>query len=233
MKRDRFDLPLTTDSEAAASAYREGSDRLLAAWNGTEAAFERAIAADPDFALAYIARARMHATFGQGAEARACTALARELVAKATDRERGHVHVIASAIEGKPGEAMVAAEQHLETYPCDALVLVQLLGALGLYASRGEAITIRHGSPSASATPATMARTGGSWRITAGRTPKPASPARASNRHSARWRCVAATATARMRLLTPISSLATPWKVNDFSRAGSIGIRTRASCVGT
>ena len=137
MQRDRFDLPLTTDSEAAASAYRDGFDRLLAAWNGVEEALDRAIAADPDFALAHAARARIHATFGRGAEARACTARARELVAKATDRERGHVHAIASAIEGKPREALAAAERHLETYPRDALVLLLLLGAFGLYAFSG------------------------------------------------------------------------------------------------
>jgi hypothetical protein len=137
MKRDRFDLPLTTDSEAAAAAYRDGFDRLLAAWNGVEAALDRAIAADPDFALAYIARARMHATFGQGAEARAGAARARQLATRVTDRERGHIHVIASAIEGRSAEALTAAERHLETYPRDALVLLLLLGAFGLYAFSG------------------------------------------------------------------------------------------------
>ena len=81
MRRDRFDLPLTTASDAAAAAYRDGFDRLLAAWNGVEEALDRAIAADPEFALAYIARARIHATFGQGGGARACAARARELVA--------------------------------------------------------------------------------------------------------------------------------------------------------
>ena len=137
MQRDRFDLPLTTASDAAAAAYRDGFDRLLAAWTGVEEAFDRAIAADPEFALAYIARARMHATFAHGGEARACAARARDLAAKTTDRERGHVHVIASAIEGKPAEALAAAEQHLDTYPRDALVLLLLLGAFGLYAFSG------------------------------------------------------------------------------------------------
>jgi tetratricopeptide (TPR) repeat protein len=137
VRRDRFDLPLTTASDAAAAAYRDGFDRLLAAWAGVEAALDRAIAADPEFALAYIARARMHATFGRGSEARACAARARDLAAKTTDRERGHVHVIASAIEGRPAEAMAAAEQHLDSYPRDALVLLLLLGAFGLYAFSG------------------------------------------------------------------------------------------------
>jgi Tfp pilus assembly protein PilF len=137
MHRDRFDLPLTTASEAAASAYRDGFDLLLAAWNGAGEALDRAIAADPDFALAHIARARLHALFGRGAEARAGAAQARALAVRATDRERGHVHVIASAIEGQPTQALAAAERHLETYPRDALVLLMLLGAFGLYAFSG------------------------------------------------------------------------------------------------
>ena len=137
MQRDRYGLPLSTASEAAASAYRDGFDRLLAAWNGTEEALDRAIAADPDFALAHIARARMHAVFGHGAEARACAARARDLAAPTTERERGHVHVIASAIEGKMAQALADAERHVDAYPRDALVLVLLLGAFGLYAFSG------------------------------------------------------------------------------------------------
>src|SRR4029078_10611301 len=108
-------------------AYRWGVGRLLAAWNGAEEALDRAIAADPDFALAHIARARMHAVFGRGAEARACAARARDLAAKPTERERGHVHVIASAIEGKAAQALADAERHIDAYPRDALVLVMLL----------------------------------------------------------------------------------------------------------
>src|SRR4029079_7627589 len=79
MQRDRYGLPLSTASEAAASAYRDGFDRLLAAGNGTDEALDRAIAEDPDFALAHIARARTYAVFGQGVEARACAARARDL----------------------------------------------------------------------------------------------------------------------------------------------------------
>ena len=137
MPRDRYGLPLSTASEAAASAYGDGFDGLLAAWNGAEEALDRAIAADPNFALAHIARARLYAIFGHGAEARAYAAQARNLATNATERERGHVHVIASAIEGKAAEALAAAERHVEVYPRDALVLVLLLGAFGLYAFSG------------------------------------------------------------------------------------------------
>ena len=82
---DRYGLTLSTSSAEAAAAYREGMDLLLAAWTGAAEAFERAIAADPDFALAHIARGRIHTFYQQGDVARQKAALARELVARNGD----------------------------------------------------------------------------------------------------------------------------------------------------
>ena len=139
MKRDRYDLPLTTDSEPAAAAYREGIDCILSGWIGADEALNRAIAADPDFGLAYIARARVHQLYAQSADARAMASRARELAARATRRERQHVEVLAAAVEGRPAAALAGAEEHLEEFPRDALVLAALLGAYGLYAFSGRA----------------------------------------------------------------------------------------------
>src|SRR6185312_4546869 len=110
MKLDRYDLPLTTDSEPAAAAYREGIDGLLSAWTGASEALARAIAADPKFALAYIARARIHQLYAEQTEARAMASRARELAAGATKRERGHIQILAAAVEGRPAEAIAGAE---------------------------------------------------------------------------------------------------------------------------
>jgi Tfp pilus assembly protein PilF len=137
MYRDRYDLPLTTRSDAAATFYRDGVDRMLSAWHGADDAFDKAIAADPDFALAYVARARVHQFNMEIADARAKAARARELTAALTPRERGHVAIMAAAIEGQPKAALTGAEVHLEEYPRDALVLGLLLGAFGLYAFSG------------------------------------------------------------------------------------------------
>ena len=137
MNRDRYDLPLSTTSVAAAVAYGEGLDGFLSAWTNAGAAFDRAITADPDFALAHIARARVHALYGEGIKAKGLAARARELAAQTTARERGHVDVIAAVIEGQPGKALAGAEQHLDEFPRDALVLSMLLGAFGLYAFSG------------------------------------------------------------------------------------------------
>lgn len=137
MNRDRYDLPLTTTSDRAAAHYRDGVDCMLSAWHVAEEAFDRAIEADAGFALAHIARARLHQLNMQGTEARNMTAHARQLAASADARERQHIEIMAAAIEGKPKVAMSGAEAHLEEYPRDALVLSMLLGAFGLYAFSG------------------------------------------------------------------------------------------------
>jgi hypothetical protein len=139
MNRDRYDLPLTTVSDSAAAFYRDGVDRILSAWYGAGEAFDRAIAEDPAFALAHIARARIHQMNMEVTEARAKAAHARQLAATASERERQHVEIMAAAIEGKPKIALTGAEQHLDRYPRDALVLSLLLGAFGLYAFSGRA----------------------------------------------------------------------------------------------
>jgi tetratricopeptide (TPR) repeat protein len=139
MNRDRYDLPLTTESERAAAFYRDGVDRMLSAWHGAANAFDAAIAEDPAFAIAHIARARIHQMNMEVTQARAEAALARQLAATASERERRHVEIMASVIEGQPRAALTGAEQHLEEFPRDALVLSLLLGAFGLYAFSGRA----------------------------------------------------------------------------------------------
>jgi hypothetical protein len=139
MNRDRYDLPLTTGSDRAAAFYRDGVDRILSAWYGADEAFDKAIAEDPGFALATIARARVHQLNMETAAARAKAARARELALTASRRERQHVEIMAAAIEGRPRAALEGAEQHLDEFPRDALVFGLLLGAFGLYAFSGRA----------------------------------------------------------------------------------------------
>jgi tetratricopeptide (TPR) repeat protein len=130
-------LTVTTTSGSAAAAYRAGSELLLAAWPGAAAKFEAAIAADPDFALAHIARARIHQMYAEGAAARASAGRAAALAEAASERERDHVAVLAAAIAGDSQRATALAERHLELYPRDSIVLSLLLGAFGLYAFSG------------------------------------------------------------------------------------------------
>jgi hypothetical protein len=138
--QDRYGLTLSTTSSEAAAAYCDGIDLLLSAWTGAAEAFDRAVAADPEFALAQIARARIHTFYQQGDVARKKAALARELVARnGTERERSHVETLALAVEGQIPAALAAALAHLETAPRDALVMSLPLGAFGLFAFSGMA----------------------------------------------------------------------------------------------
>ncbi|MDE2378667.1 tetratricopeptide repeat protein [Bradyrhizobium sp.] len=140
MHEDRYGLSISTTSDAAASAYREGVDLMLAGWPGAAEALERAATTDPDFALPHIARARLHSFYQQGDLARKKAAVARELVARRGDaRERSHVEALALAVEGRLPEALAATMRHVETWPRDAMVLAMPLGAFGLFAFSGMA----------------------------------------------------------------------------------------------
>jgi hypothetical protein len=65
---DRFGLPLTTRSAGAAENYVGAVDLMLSANVGAEALLDRALAADAEFALAHIARARLLAVQARVAE---------------------------------------------------------------------------------------------------------------------------------------------------------------------
>ena len=62
---DRYGLPVSTSSEAAAQAYRHGIDLMLSAWPGAAQAMDLAIETDGDFALAYAARSRNHLIYAE------------------------------------------------------------------------------------------------------------------------------------------------------------------------
>jgi hypothetical protein len=137
---DRRGLPLSTPSDRAAERYRDGVDLLLAAWPGAAEVIDEAIAADPDFALAHAARARLHAIRAEPAAARARIAAATDLVVRrGTDRERSHVAVLSLAVHGRSAEALERALAHADSWPRDALILSLPLGAFGLLAFSGMA----------------------------------------------------------------------------------------------
>jgi hypothetical protein len=133
-------LPLSTTSDPAAERYRDGVDLLLSAWPGAAEALEEAIAADPDFALAHAAHARLHAIRAEPAKARTRIATAAELVAeRGTERERSHVEILFLAIHGQSAKALDRALAHLDIWPRDVLILSLPLGAFGLFAFSGMA----------------------------------------------------------------------------------------------
>lgn len=136
---DRGGLVLTTSSAEAASAYRDGVELMLAAWPGAAESFDRALSADPGFALAHIARGRAHQIYAEIGSAKRCAGFARQHAAGASEREQSHVEAIAASIEGRPADALAIALGHLERWPSDALVMSMPLGAFGLFAFSGRA----------------------------------------------------------------------------------------------
>jgi len=134
---DRFDLPLTCAAPAAVEDYIAAVDLLLSANIGGEELLDRAIAADADFALAHIARARLLQLRARIPEAKEAAARAQSLCESVTPRERRHVEAIALTINGAAREALAMVHTHATEYPRDALPLSLALGVFGLLGFSG------------------------------------------------------------------------------------------------
>lgn len=133
---DRFGLSVTAASAEAVADYVAAVDLILSANIGADALLERAIAADPDFALAHIARARLLQLQARIGEAREAAARARSLAGRVCGRERRHVEAISSAIDGS-ADALAAVRAHAVECPRDALPLSLALGVFGLLGFSG------------------------------------------------------------------------------------------------
>jgi len=134
---DRFGLPLTTQSSAAAEKYVAALDLMLSANIGAGALLDAALAADPDFALGHIARGRNLQVQADIPGAKAAAALARALSDRVTLREARHIETVALAIDGAGPQAMTMLEEHIADYPRDAMVLSLALGVFGLLGFSG------------------------------------------------------------------------------------------------
>ena len=135
--RDRFDLPITSASAAAVEEYVAGIDLLLSANPGADQRLARAIANDPEFALAHIAHARLLQLQARMPEARAAAARAEALRNRVSLREKGHIDAIALAIRGFATEALALVRSHTAAYPRDAMPLSLALGVFGLLGFSG------------------------------------------------------------------------------------------------
>ena len=137
MSRDRYGLTLSTGSVEAVAAYVDGVDRFLAAHDGAEECFARAIAADPDFALGHIGRARSLQLAGRGVDARAAVALGQAREARLGRRERQHVEALSLAVAGEGARALQLIREHLAEFPRDAMALAAANGVYGLIGFSG------------------------------------------------------------------------------------------------
>lgn len=121
----------------ARDAYLEGVDRLLAAKPGPERAFQRAIDADPEFALAHASLARALFLAARIPEAKAAAGKARALAPKLSPRERAVAEIVLLTVEGGSAKAYALAREHLKQCPTDAMALAPCTGVFGLIGFSG------------------------------------------------------------------------------------------------
>jgi tetratricopeptide (TPR) repeat protein len=139
MLTDRYDLPLSTASSAARDAYLAGCEAKLTMYPGAMEEFERAIAADPGFALAHAARAHVLLERGEAAAAAASMAAAKSVAAGLPAREASHIAFFGLLVAGNAEAAFAALPVHLSAWPRDALVLATAAFTNGLIGSSGRA----------------------------------------------------------------------------------------------
>ena len=137
MLMDRYGLAMSTQSQAACDAYVEGVDLFLSANFGSEAAFERAIAADEGFALAYAALGRTRQLYSKLEAGKHAAARARELAAGLGRQELGNVEILATLVDGKGPAPLAFAREHLAEFPRDVMVLAPCAGVFGLIGFSG------------------------------------------------------------------------------------------------
>jgi|HubBroStandDraft_6_1064221.scaffolds.fasta_scaffold04191_9 uncharacterized protein YecT (DUF1311 family) len=137
MLTDRYGLPLSTTSSAARDAYVEGCEAKLTMYPGALEAFDRAIAADPGFALAHAAKAHALLERGDAAAARTSMAAANSLIAGLSAREDSHIAFFDLLSAGDTEAALSALAAHLNAWPRDALVLATTAFTNGLIGSSG------------------------------------------------------------------------------------------------
>ena len=137
MQTDRYGLLVSTRSAAARDAYVEACDLLLTVYPGAAAAFDRAIAADPGFALAHIGKARAHQFAGDIAAMRASAAAVEALTGGLPARELSHIEVFRRLFAGQGAAALTAIRAHMQSWPRDALVLSLAANQGGLIGMSG------------------------------------------------------------------------------------------------
>ena len=137
MLADRFGLPLSTSSAAARDAYVDASERALTFYPGALAAYDSAIAADANFALAHVGKAQVLMREGNVAGAGAALTAAKELAIGLSEREASHIAIFDFGSSGRIEAAIAAVHKHLATWPLDALVISIAANPNGLIGSSG------------------------------------------------------------------------------------------------
>jgi len=133
---DRYGLPVTTSSPAAAARFQDGMDRLLSYGAGAEQSFAAALQADEGLAVAHAGVALVALAQGDAATARAAAGRARESAAGATRRERQHVEALSALVAGETARGLALVDAHVAEFPRDARLVNQAGSAIGFAGRR-------------------------------------------------------------------------------------------------
>ena len=136
---DRYGLPMSTSSTAAAGHYSEGLDLLLSQNYGPEEAFENATGADEGFALAHAGVSVMQMLRAEPELAKASAERAVALSSGITRRERRHIDAISHYVNGKGPQSLALIREQLKEFPRDALLL-RLVNRLFLLGCSGAGV---------------------------------------------------------------------------------------------
>src|SRR5262245_7535346 len=137
MLTDRYDLVLSTASSAARDAYVQASDLALTFYPGAAEAYDRAITADPGFALAHAGKAQLLMRQGDAAAARTALTTAKNAATGLPEREASHIGFFDLVFAGRTDAAIAALYAHLSAWPRDALVVASAANPNGLIGNSG------------------------------------------------------------------------------------------------
>lgn len=125
MGADRYGMDLTTDSNEARDAYVEAFELVLARQDGALELAQRAIEADPSFAMAWALLGGEQRVGGDMLAGDASIQRAIDLSAGASDRERSHLATLGCSIRADVVGFEAGVQRHLNEWPRDALMVLQ------------------------------------------------------------------------------------------------------------
>lgn len=131
MNDQRTGKPVTCSSRDAHKEYQTAIDLILGSETGAAERLDRALALDPQFALAAVARYLL-ARDAEERNADQFKAQAIESSRGASDLERAHVETLVALLED-PYRALASTEAYIKTNPGDLLIISQLCGYLIFY----------------------------------------------------------------------------------------------------
>jgi len=131
MNDQRTGNPVTCSSRDAHIEYQSAIDLILGSETGAAERLDRALALDPQFALAAVAR-YLVAKDAKESHADQFKAQAIESARGASELERAHVETLIALLDD-PYRALASTEAYIETNPGDLLIISQLCGYLIFY----------------------------------------------------------------------------------------------------